>query len=103
MTLLEECKMLLDITDNDRDAKLTLLLEAGYSSMTNTADVAPFNFSVSEDNPQIDALLKIALVAYVAMQLETDPEVIEKWRKIYENQVGALEISQAFGDYPAEG
>lgn len=103
MTLLEECKMLLDITDNDRDAKLALLLEAGYSSMTNTADVAPFNFSVSEDNPQIDALLKIALVAYVAMQLETDPEVIEKWRKIYENQVGALEISQAFGNYPAEG
>lgn len=103
MTLLEECKLLLDITDNDRDAKLALLLEAGYSSMTNTADVAPFNFSVSEDNPQIDALLKIALVAYVAMQLETDPEVIEKWRKIYENQVGALEISQAFGDYPAEG
>ena len=103
MTLPEECKILLDITDNDRDAKLALLLESGYSSMTNTADVAPFNFSVSEDNPQIDALLKIALVAYVAMQLETDPEVIEKWRKIYENQVGALEISQAFGDYPAEG
>lgn len=101
MTLLVECKMMLDITDNDRDAKIEMLLNAGYSSMTNTADVADFDFSVTEDNPSIDALLKMALFAYVAMQLETDPDTLEKWRKIYENFVGSLAISSAFGDYPA--
>lgn len=100
MSLLTECKVYLDITDNDRDGKLTALLNAGYSSMTKTADVLGVdNFSPTSDSLQLDELVKIALFTYVAMELETDPDKQAKLTASYERQVNALAYSSAFGDY----
>jgi len=101
MSLLTDCKVYLDITDNDRDSKITMLLRAAYSSMTNTADVAAFNFDpTAEPTTDLDGLLKTTLFSYVAMELETDPDKKAKWKALYENNVWTLSTSQAFGDYP---
>jgi len=100
MSLLSDCKSYLDITDNDRDSKITMLLNAAYSSMTNTADVATFDFSpTAESQTEPDGLLKITLFAYVAMELETDPDKKARWKELYENNVWTLATSNAFGDY----
>lgn len=100
MSLLVECKVYLDITDNDRDEKLKQLLNAGYSSMTNAADVTGVSdFSPTSDTLQLDALVKIALFTYVAMELEPDPDRKAKLNVIYERQVNTLAMSSAFGDY----
>ena len=100
MSLLTECKIYLDISDNDRDAKLTQLLKSGYSSMTNTADVVAVNsFDPTSEEMQLDALIKTALFTYVAMELETDPDTKAKFNVIYERQVNALSMSSAFGDF----
>lgn len=99
-TLLLECKIYLDISDNDRDAKLTQLLKAGYNSMTDTADVLGISsaFDPTQD-VQLNELVKIALFTYVAAQLETDPDRQGKLMASYESQVHALAMSTAFGDY----
>lgn len=102
MSVLTECKIYLDITDNDRDAKLSQLLSAGYSSMTNTADViGAESFDPTSAETQLDALVKTALFTYVAMELETDPDTKAKYNVIYERQVNALAMSSAFGDFSA--
>lgn len=95
MALLDECKVYLDITDNDRDSKITQLLNAGYSSMTNTADVVPGALESLND------LVKIALFTYVAKELEPDADTKAKMESAYEKQVSALAMSSAFGDYSA--
>ena len=102
MSVLTECKIYLDISDNDRDAKLSQLLSSGYSSMTNTADVlAVASFDPTSEETQLDALVKTALFTYVAMELETDPDTKAKYNVIYERQVNALSMSSAFGDFSA--
>ena len=102
MSLLTECKVYLDITDDDRNGKLTQLLKSGYSSMTNTADVvAVDSFDPTSDSLQLDDLIKTALFKYVAMELETDPDTKAKYNVIYERQVNALAMSSAFGDFSA--
>lgn len=102
MSVLTECKIYLDISDNDRDAKLTQLLSSGYSSMTNTADVIGVeSFDPTSEETQLDALVKTALFTYVAMELETDPDTKAKYNVIYERQVNALSMSSAFGDFSA--
>lgn len=102
MSLVTEAKVYLDISDNDRDAKISQLLSAGYSSMTKTADVLPVtDFSPESDTLQLDALVKIALFTYVAKELETDPDKHAKLETIYERQANALAMSSAFGDYSA--
>ena len=100
MSLLTETKIYLDITDNDRDNKIVLLLNAGYSSMTKTADVlAVDGFDPTSDELQLDALYKTALFLYVAKELETDPDSRAKWEQLYERQATALAMSSAFGDF----
>ena len=100
MSLLTECKVYLDITDNDRDTKLSALLSAGYSSMTKTADVlADPDFSPTSETLKMDGLVKITLFTYVAAQLETDPDTRSKYESIFERNVNALAYSSAFGDY----
>lgn len=100
MTLLAECKAYLDITDSDRDGKLTMLLKAGYSAMTKTADVVGVDsFDPTSDTLQLDKLVNIALFTYVAAQLETDPDKIAKLNASFERQATALAMSTAFGDY----
>ena len=102
MSVLTECKIYLDISDNDRDAKLSQLLSSGYSSMTNTADVIGVeSFDPTSAETQLDALVKTALFTYVAMELETDPDTKAKYNVIYERQVNALAMSSAFGDFSA--
>lgn len=99
-TLLAECKIYLDISDNDRDDKLKQLLKAGYNSMTETADVLGTSsaFDPSQD-VQLNQLVKIALFTYVKAELETDPDRHDKLVSCYEKQVNALSMSTAFGDY----
>lgn len=100
MSLLSETKIYLDITDNDRDGKIIQLLNAGYSSMTKTADVvAVADFSPTSDTLAIDDLYKVALFLYVAKELETDADQHAKWEALYERQVSALAMSSAFGDF----
>ena len=101
MSLRAECKQYLDISDTDRDAKIDALLNAGYSAMTNTADVLAISgFSPSADpTPTMDALVKIALFTYVAAQLETDPDLQSKFTSIFERQVNTLAMSSKVGDY----
>lgn len=101
MSLVTECKVYLDISDNDRDGKIAALLSAGYSSMTNTADVVGIsgNFDPTSDSLQLDPLVKIALFTYVAGELEPDPDKKMKITEIYERQVHTLSMSSAFGDY----
>lgn len=104
MSLLTECKVYLDISDNDRDTKLTALLNAGYSSMTKTADVLALSaFSPTTDPTPtgIDELFKLTLFSYVAAQLETDVDAQAKFMAIYEKNVNTLAMSSAFGDYTA--
>lgn len=103
MSLVTECKVYLDISDNDRDGKIAALLSAGYSSMTNTADVVGIsgNFDPTSDSLQLDPLVKIALFTYVAGELEPDPDKKTKITEIYERQVHTLAMSSAFGDYSA--
>lgn len=101
MSLLTECKVYLDITDNDRDEKIKALLKAGYSSMTNTADVVgdSSTFDPTSDAVQLDQLVAIALFIYVAGELEPDPDQKAKLTAIYERKVHELAMSSAFGDY----
>ena len=102
MSLVTECKIYLDISDNDRDAKLAALLSAGYSSMTNTADVVENpDFDPTSDSLQLDPLVKIALFTYVAAELDPDPDQKAKLTTIYERKVHELAMSSAFGDYSA--
>lgn len=100
MSLVTECKVYLDISDNDRDGKIAQLLKSGYSSMTNTADVlAVEDFDPTSDSLQLDPLIQVALFTYVAGELEPDPDKKMKITEIYERQVHALSMSSAFGDY----
>lgn len=100
MSLVTECKVYLDISDNDRDGKIAQLLKSGYSSMTKTADVlAVEDFDPTSDSLQLDPLVQIALFTYVAGELEPDPDKKAKITVIYERQVHALAMSSAFGDY----
>lgn len=101
MSLVTECKVYLDISDNDRDGKIAQLLKSGYSSMTNTADVASVaeDFDPTSDSLQLDPLVQVALFTYVAGELEPDPDKKAKITVIYERQVHALAMSSAFGDY----
>lgn len=100
MSLVTECKVYLDISDNDRDGKIAQLLKSGYSSMTNTADVlAVADFDPTSDSLQLDPLIQVALFTYVAGELEPDPDKKMKITDIYERQVHALSMSSAFGDY----
>lgn len=104
MSLLTECKVYLDISDTDRDSKLTALLNAGYSSMTKTADVlalSSFNPTTDPTPTGIDELWKLTLFSYVAAQLETDADIQAKYMAIYEKNVSTLAMSTAFGDYTA--
>lgn len=102
MSLLTECKVYLDISDNDRDTKLTALLNAGYSSMTKTADVlalSSFNPATDPTPTGIDELYKLTLFTFVAAQLETDADTQAKLMAIYEKNVNTLAMSSSFGDY----
>ncbi len=99
MSLLADVKIYLDITDNDQDAKLNALLAAGYSSMTNTADVT--GAGAYSDDLTLDPLVRICLFTYVAKELETDPDRYKKLDEIYTRQVNTLAYSSAFGDYTA--
>lgn len=102
MSLVTKAKVYLDITDSDRDAKISQLLSAGYSSMTKTADVLPVDgFDPDSDTLELDALIEIALFTYVAKELETDPDKHTKLEAIYERQANALAMSSAFGDFTA--
>lgn len=102
MSLVKKCKVYLDITDNDRDAKIAQLLSAGYSSMTKTADVLPVTgFDPNSDTLQLDPLFEIVLFTYVTKELETDPDRHAKLEAIYERQANALAMSSAFGDFTA--
>ena len=98
-SVLAKCKIYLDITDNDLDGKLSALLSAGYSSMTNTADVLAVSSFDPAQEVQLDALVETCLFTYVAAQLETDPDRQNKLTASYETQVHALAMSTAFGDY----
>ena len=100
MSLLSDCKMYLDITDNDRDEKIKLLLKAGYSSMTDTADVAKISdFDVTSDSVVIPQLITTTLSLYVGKEMEPDPDTRAKYNALYEDAVSSLAMSSAFGDF----
>ena len=100
MSLLSDCKMYLDITDNDRDEKIKLLLKAGYSSMTDTADVAKLSdFDVTSDSVVIPQLITTTLSMYVGKEMEEDPDKRAKFNALYEEAVSSLAMSSAFGDF----
>lgn len=100
MSLLTDCKMYLDITDNDRDEKIKLLLKAGYSSMTDTADVAKIaGFDVTSDSIVIPQLITTTLSLYVGKEMEPDPDKRAKYAALYEDSVSTLAMSTAFGDF----
>lgn len=100
MSLLTDCKMYLDITDNDRDDKIKLLLKAGYSSMTDTADVAKItDFDVTSESVTIPELVTTTLSLYVGKEMETDPDKRAKYNALYEESVATLAMSSVFGDF----
>lgn len=102
MSLLTDCKMYLDITDNDRDNKIKLLLKAGYSSMTDTADVAKLSdFDVTSETANIPQLITTTLSLYVGKEMEEDPDKRAKYNALYEDAVASLAMSSKFGDFSA--
>lgn len=102
MSLLSDCKMYLDITDNDRDDKIKMLLKAGYSSMTDTADVAKLSdFNVTSDSIVIPELISTTLSLYVGKEMEPDPDTRAKYAALYEDAVASLAMSSVFGDFSA--
>lgn len=96
MELLQYVKSSLRIksADEQMDAYILGLCEAGKLDLTTTANISADNF----DDDELVPLLYQAVALFVGYNFVADQNVAEKLRRTYDDLKGKLAVSQTYTD-----